>query len=87
MQSKPKIVSLLILAATALALSRAVFAAFRDPEGPNLVVVIGLAAVIYLLCLAFYLSSAVRSLTGLSRLAAAIAVQIVVAIGVYVVMH
>lgn len=84
MQSKPKIVSLLILATTALACSSAVLAGFRDPEGPNLLVTVGLAALIYLLCLAFYLSRFVPTIAGPGRVLAAIVVQIVVAVGAYV---
>jgi len=85
MQSKPKIASLLILVAASLACSTAVLAAFRDPEGPNLLVTVGLAALIYLLCLAFYLSRFVPTIAGPVRVLAAIVVQIVVAVGVYVV--
>jgi hypothetical protein len=87
MPFKPRKVSLLILGATAVACSQAVFAFFGDPEGPNLVVVGGLAAFIYLVCLAFYLSGAVRTLTRLSRLLVAIFIQIIVAFGFYVVLR
>jgi len=80
-------ISLLILAVTAVASSRAVFAFFHDPEGPNLIVVIGLAAFIYLLCLVFYLSNAVRMLTSLRRLLFAIFIQIIGAIGFYLIMR
>ncbi len=39
--------SLLILGATSLAYSRIMFFFFNDPEGPNLLVVLGMAMVIY----------------------------------------
>jgi hypothetical protein len=78
---------LLILAITAVSFSRAVFAFFRDPEGPNLVVVIGLAAVIYLLSLPFYLSNSIRTFTSLKRLILAIIIQVLVATGVYFILR
>lgn len=81
MHPEQKISSLLILALTAVAFSRAVFTFFDDPEGPNLVVVSGLAALIYLPCLIFYLSNVVRTLTRLRRLLVAILIQMIVAIG------
>jgi len=83
MQLKPKTVSLLILAATALACSATVLHSFRDPEGPNPLIIVGLAAIIYLLSLAFYLPRIVPTLAGPSRVLAAIIVQLVVAVGVY----
>jgi hypothetical protein len=75
--------SLLILAITALACSRVMFAFFHDPEGPNLLVVTGMAAVIYLMSSAFYLSNVFPSLTGFKRSSAAIFIQIFVATGFY----
>jgi hypothetical protein len=81
MQFKSKTVPLLILALTAVVVSGAVFAFFRDQEGPNLVVVMGLAAILYLPCVAFYLSSAIR--TSLRRLVGTIVVQVLIAAGVY----
>jgi len=76
--------SLLILAMTALACSRAMFALFDDPEGPNLLVVIGMAAVIYLLSSAVYLSKRLsRRLQGFKRSSAAIFIQIFVAAAFY----
>jgi len=41
--------SLLILAVVSLALSRAMFYFINDPEGPNLVVVMGLAVIIFII--------------------------------------
>src|SRR4051794_2446886 len=55
--------SLVILAITAVACSRMTFAFFNDPEGPNLLVVTGMAAVIYLVSSAVYLSNVCPSLT------------------------
>lgn len=54
MYFKSKKIPLLILGLVSLALSRAVFLFINDPEGQNLVVVIGLAVIIYCLFLATY---------------------------------
>jgi hypothetical protein len=75
--------SLLILAITAVACSRMMFAFFHDPEGPNLLVVAGMAAVIYLMSSAVYLSNFSPSLTGLKRSSATIFIQIFIATGFY----
>jgi hypothetical protein len=75
--------SLLILTITAVACSRIMFAFFHDPEGPNLLVVTGMAAVIYLISSAVYLSNFSPSLTGFKRSSATIFIQILVATGFY----
>jgi len=75
--------SLLILAITAVACSRVMFAFLHDPEGPNLLVVIGMAAVIYLISSAVYLSNFSPSLIGFKRSSATIFIQIFVATGFY----
>ena len=75
--------SLLILAITAVACSRIMFAFFHDPEGPNLLVVTGMAAVIYLISSAVYLSNFSPSLTGFKRSSATIFIQIFIATGFY----
>jgi hypothetical protein len=75
--------SLLILAITALTCSRSVFALFHDPEGPNILVVTVLAALIYLISAAAYLSNAWPSLAGLRRTLAAVFIQIGVAAFLY----
>jgi hypothetical protein len=59
------------------------FALFRDPEGPNLVVVVGMAAIIYVVSSAVFLSSICPSLTGFKRSSAAVFVQVLVATGFY----
>ena len=66
-----------------MACSRAMFAFFHDPEGPNLLVVTGMAAILYLISLALYLSNLFPSLAGIKRGSAAIFIQIFVAIGFY----
>jgi hypothetical protein len=59
------------------------FAFFHDPEGPNLLVVTGMAAVIYLMSSAVYRSNFSPSLTGFKRSSAAIFIQIFIATGFY----
>lgn len=71
--------SLVILLITAFTFSRIMFAFINDPEGPNLLVVTVMAAVIYLISSAIYLSNVYPSLTGLNRISAAIFIQILVA--------
>jgi hypothetical protein len=75
--------SLLILAITAIVCSRAIFAFFNDPEGPNLLVVSGMAAVIYLVSSAAYLSNIYPSLTEYKTSSVTILIQILVATGFY----
>jgi hypothetical protein len=75
--------SLLILVITAFACSRIMFAFFNDPEGPNLLVVTGMAAIIYLVSSAAYLSNITPSLTGFKRSSAAIVIQMLIATGFY----
>ena len=45
---------LFLLAVASLLVSRLVFVFINDPEGPNLVVVLGLAAIIYAVSLVVY---------------------------------
>jgi hypothetical protein len=57
------------------------FLFFNDPEGPNLLVVIVMAAVLYFLSLTVYLFK--PSAAGLKRLLLAISIQILLATGLY----
>lgn len=54
MDFKSKKVYLLILGITSIICSRALLGAFNDPEGPNLLIVTVLAAIIYFLSLTIY---------------------------------
>ena len=83
MHHKSRTGSLLILAVTAAACSRGMFVFFHDREGPNVLVVTGMAAVIYVISSAVYLSNFSPSLKGLKRSAATIFIQIFVATGIY----
>lgn len=73
--------SLFILAITALVCSRAMFFFIDDPEGPNLLIVTVMAAIMYSLSLVTYLY--VPSIkTNLYKLFLGVLVQILVATGV-----
>ncbi len=77
--------SLIILGITAVLCSRVMFAFFNDPEGPNLLVVVVMAAVIYLPSLASYLYYS--SATGTKKLLLAICLQIVIVTGLYLLLN
>ncbi len=78
MYFKSKKISLLILGITSLVCSRTMFLFFNDPEGPNLLMVTGMAVIIYFLSLAVYVSNfSLPSLTGFKRLLMAIFIQII----------
>ena len=81
MYFKSKKTSLVILAVTSILCSRTLFYFFNDPEGPNLLVVFGMAAIVYFLSLTAYLFNS--SMTGLKRLVLVIAIQILIVIGLY----
>lgn len=81
MHFKPKKISLLILAITALACSRIFFSLFNDPEGLNLLIVVVMAIVLYFSSLTAYV---VRySITGLKRLLLAVSIQVLLVIILY----
>jgi hypothetical protein len=72
---------LFILVITALLCSRAMFWFFDDPEGPNLLVVTVMAAILYVLSLVGF---ALRpSATGPKKLLLPILIQIIIATGLY----
>jgi FtsH-binding integral membrane protein len=73
--------SLLILVITALVCSRAMFALFNDPEGPNLLIVVVMAALLYALSLVAYLFKFPGN--GLKKLLLAIIVQVIIATVLY----
>lgn len=77
-----KKISLLMLAATALVCSRAVFFFFNDPEGPNLLIVTALAMVLYCVSVAAYLFGPTK-VKGVGRLLAAIGIQALLGAGLY----
>ncbi len=73
--------SLLILGITSLVCSRTMFWLFNDPEGPNLLIIVVAAVVIYLLSLAAYVF--IPSVSSSKRLLLAISIQILVAAVAY----
>ncbi len=79
MNFKSKKFSLIILALTAIVCSRIMFVFFDDPEGPNLLVVVGTALVVCSLSLVVYL----LNLSGPKKLLLAIFLQIIIVIGLY----
>ena len=88
MSFKSKKTPLLILAITSIACSRVMFLFFNDPEGPNLLIVTVMAAIVYFLSLAVYVSeSSVVSFTGLKRLLLAIFIQVIIVTGFYLVLN
>jgi len=80
MDFKSKKASLLILGITSLVCSRVLFFLFNDPEGPNLLVVTGLAVILYFASLIVW--SFIPS-TNLKRLLFAICIQIIIVTGLY----
>lgn len=76
MVSYPQKTSLIVLGITSLILSRLMFSFFDDPEGPNLLIVVGMASFVYLLSLAAYF---VRSALGSrGKIFVAILLQIII---------
>lgn len=79
---KSKKISLIMLAATAIICSRMLFFFFNDPEGPNLLIVAGLALVVYFLSSAVYIFGPSK-IKGIERLSAVICIQILSVVGLY----
>jgi hypothetical protein len=82
---RSKRISLMILAATAIICSRGLFLFFNDPEGPNLLIVAGLALPVYLLSSTAYIFSPFN-VSGIKRLSATICIQILLVISLYLCM-
>ena len=76
-----KKIPLLLLGITSLTCSRILFSLFNDPEGPNLLIVMGLAAILYVLSFAVYWF--VPSMKGFKRVLLAILIQIVIVFVLY----
>lgn len=73
----PKKNSLIILGVTSVLLSRVMFLFFDDPEGPNLLVVFGMAFILYFLSLVVFLFNSQKSIS--KRLLLTIFTQIILA--------
>jgi hypothetical protein len=72
----------MVLGATAIICSRMLFFFFNDPEGPNLLIVAGLAMAIFFLSFAAYVFSPSK-MSGLKRLSVGVCIQILSVIGLY----
>jgi hypothetical protein len=82
MNFKSKKISLVILGATAILCSRILFFFFNDTEGPNLLIVGGLAMVIYFLSFAAYVFISSKK-NGLEKISVIVCMQILFVIGLY----
>jgi len=77
----------LILGIAALACSRLLFWMIQDPEGPNLLVVTAMAAILFLLSMVAWFSKPLASLSGPMRVSAAVLVQILLSAGFYILLR
>jgi hypothetical protein len=77
MNFKSKKISLVILGVTAFVCSGVMFRLFDDPEGPNLLVVTVMAAILYFLSLAVYVFDSPISDTKKLRLALSVQLLVV----------
>lgn len=74
----------LILGITSIVCSRAMFFFFDDPEGPNLVVVLGMAAIVYFSSLVVYSFKPVRfSFIEPKKLVFVFCIQVLIVVGLY----
>ena len=81
MYFKSKKTSLLILGITSLVCSRALFFFFNDPEGPNLLIVTVLAAILYVA--SFIVWRFIPATTASKKLLLAICTQILIVTALY----
>ncbi len=80
--SRSKKNSLLILAATAIICSKLFFFLLNDPEGPNLLIVTGLASAVFILSSLMYLVSPFQ-VSGVKKLLAPVCIQLLSVVGLY----
>lgn len=73
-------ISLITLGVTALVIGRATLLLVQDPEGPNLLIVVGFALFLYLVSLPVYVLASVREPL---KVIIAITLQLVVAAGIF----
>ena len=89
MYFRSKKTSLVILGATALVCSRAMFLFLNDPEGTNLLVVIGMTAIVYFVSLSvFVFNPSIKLLSflpsqGIKRLLSVVLIQILIVFVLY----
>jgi hypothetical protein len=81
MYFKSKNLYLLVLGVISLLFSKLFYFLLNDPEGPNLLIVMGLAIILYLLSLMVY---SLLSFTNSRKLLLTIFTQIVIVIGLFI---
>ena len=84
--SYSKKTSLIILGVTSLIFSRLLFALFNDPEGPNLLVVLVMAIILYVLSSLIYVYAPLAKQNDKKNLVFLIIVQIIIVGGFYFVL-
>jgi hypothetical protein len=77
----------LLLAFTAAASARFALALLDDPEGPNLLVVAGLTAIVFAVSLAAYFTEILPQVKGTRRALATIPIQLLTAAALYLFMR
>lgn len=95
MTFKSKKISTLILGVSSLVCSRVMFLFIDDPEGPNLLIVVVLAMVLYFLSLTIYklgfsipkFNPVLAALTNHKRLITIVVIQILLATTFYFCLH
>lgn len=85
MKTNSKKTSLVILGVIALILSRVLFALFNDPEGPNLLVVVVMAVILYLASLIPQAFHRATEQSGQKKLVLGLLIQIVIVAVLYLV--
>lgn len=83
MLSTSKRTSLIILGVTSLVFSRVLFSLFNDPEGPNLLIVVGLAAIVFAISMAIYAYYPATNFSNSKKVALSVFVQMVLVAGLY----
>ncbi len=83
MNFNSKKISLFTLGITSLVCSRAMFSFFNDPEGPNLLIVVGLAVIVYLISLGIYVYSPLAKQNPLKRVLLLILIQVGIVTALY----
>jgi hypothetical protein len=82
MDLQSKKISLVVLGITAIICSRMLFFIFHDAEGPNLLIVAGLAMAMFLLSYAAYVFIP-SGIKGFKRTTVVVCIQVLAVIGLY----
>lgn len=76
-------ISLIILAITSIVFSRALFSFINDPEGPNLLVVVGMSTIVYFLSVLAYLFNSLILESNFKKVLSVIFIQILFLFALY----